>query len=349
MLDRTGRQLERLVAAIEAAQSQGAVVTWDDGIGGRQFDVTVRFKFGLHSYLTVIECKQYNSKVSVDKIDALVTKARDAKANKVIMVSTKGFQTGCHAVAERHGVQLLVVTEKSETTPEELAAKLSPALKLFDMRFVAPSGTELPLEDWGGRLAYLMKRSKVYAAGQVLSPDDLVQRWQVSHPAVVPGHVTAIELPLPAGSQFEEPHEDAVDVVALRFKCEFVEIGYTSGPVLDVHLQASLKRRVEIQDGDGRLIHGSPLASIPMGFDTTLEPGEFYEVPSLFTRYYCEKIEGDMVSWIVIESYQFGGLVQARIRQKLKYRTDYVPVVDACVRKRLQRLLDRYLDRAAVA
>jgi len=57
-----GKRLERLVAAMHHAESTGAAVTWNDEIAGRQFDVTIRFKFGLHSYLTIIECKDYSSR-----------------------------------------------------------------------------------------------------------------------------------------------------------------------------------------------------------------------------------------------------------------------------------------------
>ena len=81
------------------AESTGAAVTWNDEINGRQFDVTVRFKFGLHNYLTVIECKDYSSKVSVEKVDAFVTKARDVNANKAVLISSQGFQSGCFPVA----------------------------------------------------------------------------------------------------------------------------------------------------------------------------------------------------------------------------------------------------------
>lgn len=345
MIDRSGRQLERLVAAIEAMETKGAQVTWDDDIDGRQFDVTLRFKFGLHCYLTVIECKQHNSKVSVDKVDALVTKARDARANKVIMVSTKGFQTGCHAVAERHGVQLLVVTEKSEIAPEVLAEKLSPAIRVFEVRFVKPDGKEVLLEDWGGRLTYLMKQSKVYTAGEVHSPDELTARWEQSLPSMSSDGETAVELPLDPGARLEEPYDDPVDVIAMRFKYKFTEVRFTSGPVVDAHLQDSFSRQVQVHDETGRLVHQTALASIPIGFDTTLVPGEFYEVPSLFIRYYCEKIEGESVTWVVIENYQFGLLLQARMTQSMKHRTDYVPVVDKRVRKRLERLLERYKSR----
>ena len=70
------QDFERIIAAIHAETDGAAAVTWNDEINGRQFDVSIRFKQGLHEYLTVIECKDYADRVSVDKIDAFVTKIR---------------------------------------------------------------------------------------------------------------------------------------------------------------------------------------------------------------------------------------------------------------------------------
>jgi hypothetical protein len=106
------KKFERLVAAIHHAETQGATVIWNDTIHGRQFDVTLRFKMGLHDYLTVIECKDYAYRVPVEKVDAFVTKARDANANKAVLVSSNGYQSGCSAVAARHGIKLLTLDEK---------------------------------------------------------------------------------------------------------------------------------------------------------------------------------------------------------------------------------------------
>ena len=41
------KDFEQLVAAIHQAECNGAKVTWDDNIRGRQFDVTLRFRLGI--------------------------------------------------------------------------------------------------------------------------------------------------------------------------------------------------------------------------------------------------------------------------------------------------------------
>jgi len=150
------KKFERLVAAIHRAETQGAVVTWNEKIKGRQFDVVLRFKAGLHDYLTVVECKEYKGKVPVEKIDAFVTKARDVSASKAVFVSSSGYQSGCFEVAARHGVKLLTLDEKVDVNVADLAAEIVPALNIFNIRFILENGKEYLLEDEGGRLAYLM-------------------------------------------------------------------------------------------------------------------------------------------------------------------------------------------------
>src|SRR5579863_10237713 len=105
------KHFERLVTAIHQAADQGAEVKWNDVIGGRQFDVTIRFRRGLYDYLTVIECKDFDRPVPVEKVEAFVTKATDAHADRAVMASTSGFQAGAHEVARKHKITLIHVTD----------------------------------------------------------------------------------------------------------------------------------------------------------------------------------------------------------------------------------------------
>src|SRR5260370_21554018 len=107
-------KFEHLVAALHRMEMKGAVVTWNDKINGRQFDVTVRFKNGPYNYLTVIECKNHATAVTVEKVDSLVTKATDIGADKAVMFSSCGFQSGAKDVAREHGVPLFSLSQTTE-------------------------------------------------------------------------------------------------------------------------------------------------------------------------------------------------------------------------------------------
>jgi len=335
-----GKRLERLVAAMHHAESTGAVVTWNDEIAGRQFDVTIRFKFGLHSYLTVVECKDYSSKVSVDKIDAFVTKARDVNANKAMFIASRGFQSGCFPVAERHGIQLLILSETTDTSVPELVERFTPGLNIYDVGFrTSRPGDLIEFEDWGGRLAYLMNHSKLVSPEGERTPNQLVYEWQMTQPSINLDKETRIELPLSAGSRLLEPHSQTVPVAAMLFTCSLVELAVPKQPMLDNHVLQGVRARVELRDASGKVHHSARLGDLPLGYDSPVQPRQFYELPSMFNRYYCEKIEGDLVTWTLVESYQHGHLFQATFTQKVKYSSHYVQVVDSKILERLKEML----------
>lgn len=103
------------------------------GIDGlRQIDVLLSNKsFGVN-YLTVIECKDYKSKLSIDKIDEFHSKLIDVKANKGILISTNGFSKMSISKAERLGITLCTAkqADQQDWNPEIdfpiLAVELTP-------------------------------------------------------------------------------------------------------------------------------------------------------------------------------------------------------------------------------
>ena len=129
-------QFELLVAAIHRAIDPAAQIKWNDSINSRQFDVTIRFRRGLYDYLTVIECKDYSSPVPVGEVEAFITKSRDAKAHQAVMASASGFQSGARAVAERHNVTLVHLTDSPEIDLSLFGAAWGPEVDAFHVKAV---------------------------------------------------------------------------------------------------------------------------------------------------------------------------------------------------------------------
>src|SRR5579871_4826005 len=101
--------LERVVAGINALANPGADVQWNVKLAGRQFDVVVKFEAGPYRFLVLIEVKDHTRKTSVDAIEAMVTKAKDQLANKIVFFSKAGYQAGAIEVAKKHGVDLFQI------------------------------------------------------------------------------------------------------------------------------------------------------------------------------------------------------------------------------------------------
>ena len=340
------KYFERVVAAIHHAESKGATVIWNDIIQGRQFDVTVRFKFGLHDYLTVIECKNYSKKIAVEKIDALVTKARDVNADKAIVVSSSGFQSGCFDVAKRHGIKLLTLNEKINTNIDDLIAYVTPALNIYDVRLkLANSSQYFMFEDIGGKLQYLMDKTRIVAGELSQSPNQIIYDWQKSGPNLLTDKENDITILFPDNTFANIPNEKPLKATSLLFKCKFYEAFVAKGLFLDNHIRQGINTSYELLDEGGNITHSISPSEFKIGFDTKLEVGKFYENPKMYSSYFCEKVENDSVSWVLIESYQHGNLLQARFTQNVKCSSYYLEITDKKKISKLKLMLEKLEKR----
>jgi len=131
---------EKFVAAINKVQTVGAEVTWNNKIEGRQFDVTIKFQHGHYNYLTVIECKNVKRAVHISMIESFITKSRKVNANKAIMVSASGFQTGAIKCADDEGIDLFTLEVINSFNPDELAHDLIPVVNIFAINLLNEKG-----------------------------------------------------------------------------------------------------------------------------------------------------------------------------------------------------------------
>jgi hypothetical protein len=81
----------------------------------RQFDIYWEYELGGLTYKTVIECKDYNSYVSVEKIDAIIGKVKDLPDLKAVFATKMGYQSGARTKAEQNKIDLLVVREQNDS------------------------------------------------------------------------------------------------------------------------------------------------------------------------------------------------------------------------------------------
>ena len=150
---------EKLVAAIHLINEPGSKVRWNEKINGRQFDVTIRTKEDSYDCLTVIECK--NSKpIPAKDVDAFVTKSNDINANKAIMVSSSGYQSGAEKVANRHKIELFTLKAVCEVPKGLDASQIVHALNIYDVKLHLPVGKiHIPLSEERNMLPFLIKHT----------------------------------------------------------------------------------------------------------------------------------------------------------------------------------------------
>lgn len=79
--------------------------------GPRQIDVLISAKVAGMNIKTIVECKDYKSKISVGTVDALHSVMLDVNANKAVLVSTNGFSSTAIKKAKRLGISLFTAHE----------------------------------------------------------------------------------------------------------------------------------------------------------------------------------------------------------------------------------------------
>ncbi|MCJ8315345.1 MAG: restriction endonuclease [Pseudomonadales bacterium] len=105
----------------------------------REFDLYWEYELAGVVYKTVIECKDYQSRVSVEKIDALIGKIRDIPDIKPVFATKTGYQSGAKTKAEFNKIDLLIVREQSDE--DWVDSDGNPFIKkiVINLEFVSPA------------------------------------------------------------------------------------------------------------------------------------------------------------------------------------------------------------------
>lgn len=88
----------------------------------REIDIYWEYMFMDQKYSTAVECKNYNSTITMEKVDAFVTKIQSLNISKGIMVTKTGFQSGAKSSAKEHGISLITIRKPND---EDFAERLT--------------------------------------------------------------------------------------------------------------------------------------------------------------------------------------------------------------------------------
>jgi hypothetical protein len=81
----------------------------------REFDIYWEYELCGLVYKTVIECKDYNSKIKINKIDELLGKLHDIPDIKPVFATKKGYESGAKNKAKQNNIELLIVREQNDS------------------------------------------------------------------------------------------------------------------------------------------------------------------------------------------------------------------------------------------
>lgn len=150
----TGLEYELLVRSIfQEIHSQDAAKTIEVqhnveliGKSGatHQIDIYWEFEIGEIKYLSIVQCKDWNSRVKQEQVFAFKTVLEDLpKQPRGIIISKKGFQKGAKRFAAHHGIELFELIEEGELTNITLDSAL------FELSFGSVVNMEVNLEKQG--------------------------------------------------------------------------------------------------------------------------------------------------------------------------------------------------------
>jgi hypothetical protein len=75
----------------------------------REFDLYWEYELGGFTYKTVIECKDYDTPIKLEKIDALIGKTHDIPELKPVFATKTGYQSGAETKAVQNGIDLIII------------------------------------------------------------------------------------------------------------------------------------------------------------------------------------------------------------------------------------------------
>lgn len=142
-----GKDYEQFVALLQQALLNAESITLQKNIEvqlnkkivdscgvEREFDLYWEYELAGITYKTVIECKDYDSRIPLEKIDALIGKIRDIPDLKAVFATKKGYQSGAKAKAEHNKIDLLIVREQNASDWQDVDG--TPFIKTIHINMV---------------------------------------------------------------------------------------------------------------------------------------------------------------------------------------------------------------------
>jgi hypothetical protein len=343
--------LEKLVAWIHYSLDPSSVVKWNDVIDGRQFDATVRFEQALYKYFIAIECKDKSRPVSVDQIDAFVTKGRDVGASKLAFFSSSGFQSGALKVAQRHNVDLREIRYSKSVpqlireTPGSQLDTRGEAEKITRIVFHYTGMIPVTFEGSSSEMQYYASHTKVIEQDRQRTLQDILASANLPNLTKEPSEYSiSLDAKLLPPDELRFP---AGKISRLQFRALLVDTQFVSGIGLD---PSSYVPDIEIVDSATGDIQTISQYFLRKGPGTVFEVGAFYKqyFPDRF--FYCESISDGLARLFLVETFQHGKLLQAEMEVRLEYsdRHEKLPENSPDI-SRLKRRLEKLKSKSSKA
>lgn len=115
--EKSWKDFERLVERLHRGFHRNAIITPHDHLMGREtersreIDISIRYKLGANDLLIIVECRKYQRKIDVPRIEAFTGVMKDVGANLGVMVCERGFSKTAIRLAGKNNIELFTLAD----------------------------------------------------------------------------------------------------------------------------------------------------------------------------------------------------------------------------------------------
>jgi hypothetical protein len=342
------RKFEKVTAGVQKFTEMGATVIHDDRIRGknskrlRQIDVSVRFKQGLSDYLLIVECKLAKRKVSLEKIESLITKMRDVGADRAIMVTNHGYQVGAIETARAHNIDLRTLTEQVHDWTSVVKSEVR-SFPFFAGAEFDHDPLEAPLtqQRWSPVTYEAIKFLRIAEQKPLITLADLVKN--IALQIYEKGERLPAEVTVPFEPSWHMIFPNVTHSIEVRgVRLSFEPYLVKSERRLDIPPRLSHYTYASVVQPERREI---PATAVPHGLNTVLEAGRYYQIDR-GGYYKCLEIKDKDVLWLqmIPRQDEKGQAYHGEFIQDVEYACYYLPVTDRTELIHLESLYARLLE-----
>ncbi len=339
---RKWRKFRNLETAIKMAQQRGADVKWGEKLNGTQFDAILVAPYSNAKYLVAIKC--VNSATPVTRQEALEFAGitQSARINLAILVSLSGFDEDCRSLTQECGIRLLTSDTVKATPANILTRAFDLVLHFYDFHFhLQQKNRRLAIPEEPGVLKMFSEDLRIQGPTIDTNLKGLLDTASSDVGPRATGKPERFYVPFSEGTVVIHPNTGQPTVVT-GFSFSYWLMSQSDLARTDALGSDPFLNETSVRE---ELIKRNPAADpaqIETGFPTLLQVGEYYYNPRLQFSYICERRKKKDCFVVLLESYQAGHLVQARMVLARDQSKQFVEVTEKAELERLSKLYEKF-------
>jgi len=241
-----------------------------------------------------------------------VTKAKYLGADKAVVFSSHGFQSGAIEAAKLYGIPLFLLSQLDDVPDQFLAPDKVEYIQIYDVVQIKPDGSRFALTEEPMRLRYHINETILTYPTRDIILAELIRGYEKKLDGCAVDDVLhqQVRLVPPGRTTFPSMERDEPILVSFVQWKMVNRVGrrLKDRPGYDPALFAMPYEIKDILSGNIRYLEGD---AIEGGELNDVTPGSFYRFRN-WGIYYCEGIDDGLARMILIECYQHGKFVQVK-------------------------------------